>query len=289
MKTSYQPTYSRLDCLYRSDSTDKSAVVFLHGFPDSPLMYADYTKEAERQQPWLHGRTIYTYSFPNRHDNPHFPPLSALAKGVMEQEFDHTMDELASNSPTGKLIFVCHDWGATHTWRWARSRKNPPIEKMVALSVGSSFRYDVLEHGFGAFTWLYGIWFGSCFYLPFLRKPVAKSIPKFAGYRSETAMELWKDSYHYWDRPILLVTILLQALFFLFYRREYLDFPFPVLYMRTPRDRIASTKAFERTLRNRPDCRIVLFDQYNHWFPEQHSDEVLRQIRDFFAAGKSSK
>ena len=53
---------------------------------------------------------------------------------------------------------------------------------------------------------------------------MATLIVRFAGYRSETAMDLWQDAYHYWDRPSLLLTILPQALFFLFYRREYLDY-----------------------------------------------------------------
>lgn len=273
--------YAKLTCVYDAGETDKSPVVFVHGFPDSPKMFAAYYTEAERDQPWLKGRSIYTYAFPNRHDNPNFPPLTELMNGVMVREFDATMDALAQKSPTGLLRFIVHDWGATHTWRWARSRKNPPIEKMVALSVGSSFRYDVFEHGLNAFTWLYGIWFGSAWYVPFLRKLVAKSIEGAAGYRSETAMELWQDAYHYWDRPSLVLTILPQALLFLFYKSEYLDFAFPVLYMRTKLDVIASTAAFERIIKSRSDCRLVIYDQYNHWFPEQHSDVVLPEVRAF--------
>jgi pimeloyl-ACP methyl ester carboxylesterase len=273
--------YAKLTCVYDAGKTDKSPVVFVHGFPDSPKMFAAYYAEAERSQPWLKGCSIYTYVFPNRHDNPNFPPLTELMNGVMVREFDATLDALALKSPSGKLMFIVHDWGATHTWRWARGRKNPPIEKMVALSVGSSFRYDVFEHGLNAFTWLYGIWFGSAWYIPFLRKLVAKSIVDAAGYRSETAMELWQDAYHYWDRPSLFLTILLQALFFLFYKPEYLDFPFPVLYIRTKLDRIASTAAFEQKIKSRPDCRLVIYEQYNHWFPEQHSDVVLPEVRAF--------
>jgi pimeloyl-ACP methyl ester carboxylesterase len=273
--------YAKLTCLQSLENTQKSPVVFVHGFPDSPAMFAAYHTASERTQPWLSGRGIYAYAFPNRHDNPNFPPLSELASGVMAREFDATLDDLARQSPTGKLILVAHDWGATHTWRWARARKDPPIEKMVALSVGSSFRYDIFEHGLNAFTWMYGLWFGSAWYVPFLRKAVAKSIVSAAGYRSDTAMDLWRDAYHYWDRPSLLATILLQSLVFLFYQSEYLNFPFPVLYLRTKVDRIASTSAFERTLRSRSDCRIVIYDQYNHWFPEQHSDVVLTEVRAF--------
>jgi len=273
--------YAKLMCLHREDSTNKSPVVFVHGFPDSPGMFAAYYALEEREQPWLKGRSIYCYAFPNRHDNPDFPPLWQLAKGVMAREFDQAMNELSLQSPTGKLIFLSHDWGATHTWRWARKQKNPPIEKLVAFSVGSSFRYDIFEHGLNAFTWLYGLWFLSLNYLPFLRKTVSWSIVNGAGYRSDTAAGLWKDTYHYWDRPRLLLTILPQVFFGLFYQPEYLDFSFPVLYMRSPKDRIASTAAFERLVRSRPDCRFVLYAEYNHWFPEQNSDVVLPEVRTF--------
>lgn len=273
--------YALLTCLHDASPTFLSPVVFVHGFPDSPGMFSAYHTAAEREQPWLKGRSIYTYAFPNRHDNLNFPSLTALAGGIMAREFDQTFDELARQSPTGKLRIIAHDWGATHTWRWARSRKEPPIEKLVALSVGSSFRYDVFEHGLNAFTWLYGIWFGSAWYLPILRRAVAQSIVKGAGYRSVTADELWRDAYHYWDRPSLLLTILPQALFFLFHKPEYLDFPFPVLYLRTKLDRIASTTAFEKRMKERPDCRMVIYPEYNHWFPEQHSDVVLEEVRRF--------
>ena len=275
------PMHARINHIHFVEDSQKSPVVFVHGFPDSPAMFAAYHTEAERRQAWLQGRSIYAYAFPNRHDNPNFPSLGELAGGVMDREFNALMDELARNSPTGKLVIVAHDWGATHTWRWAREKKHPPIEKLIALSVGSSFRYDVFEHGLNAFTWLYGLWFCAAWYLPFLRKTVAASIVSRAGYHSETAHELWKDAYHYWDRPSLLITIFLQALFFLFYKPEYLDFDFPILYMRTKLDRIASTVRFEQALRSRPDARFVLFEQFNHWFPEQHSDLVLAEIRSF--------
>ena len=276
--------YAKLTCLHQADGTGKSPVIFVHGFPDSPAMFAAYYSESEREQPWLAGRSIYCYAFPNRHDNPNFPPLGELAKGVMSREFDQTMNNLALESPTGKLIFLSHDWGASHTWRWARGQKNPPIEKMVAFSVGSSNRFDVFEHGLNAFTWLYGLWFCAPYYFPFLRKAVAWSIVSAAGYRSETAAGLWKDTYHYWDRPRLLLTILPQALLGLFYKPEYLDFSFPVLYLRTPLDRIASTAAFERLIQSRPDCRMVLYPAFNHWFPEQHSEIVLPEVRTFVVA-----
>lgn len=275
--------YAKLTCIHRVPNPVKSPVVFIRGFPDSPQMFAAYYSDSEREQSWLQGRSVYTYAFPNRHDNPNFPSFSELVRGNIAHEFDETMDELVQKSPTGKLIFISHDWGATHTWRWARGRRNPSIEKMVALSVGSSFRFDIFEHGLNAFSWLYGLWFCMAWYVPFLSKPVANSIVKMAGYRSDTASDLWQDAYHYWDRPSLIFTILFQAFFFLFYKPEYLDFPFPVLYMRTRQDRIASTAAFERELRSRSDCRLIIFEQYNHWFPEQHSDVVLPEVRSFLS------
>lgn len=274
-------TYSKLNCLHQEKRSLKSPVVFVHGFPDSPHMFADYFSASERAQPWLAGRSIYTFAFPNRHDNPNFPPLLALMRGVIPAEFDALLSELARESPTGKLMLVAHDWGATHSWRWARTQKQPAIEKMVALSVGSSFRYDIFEHGTSAFVWMYGLWFSAAWYLPFLRKLVVDSIVKQAGYRSETAADLWKDAYHYWDRPSLFLTILFQSIFFLFYKPEYLNFPFPVVYMRTSQDRIASTAAFENHLRSRADCRIRILEDLNHWFPEQHSEVVLAEIRTF--------
>ncbi len=66
-------------------------------------------------------------------------------------------------------------------------------------------------------------------------------------------------------------------------REEYLDFYFPVLYVRCGQDRIASTSAFEQRLRERADCRIVVLDEACHWFPEQDTDLVLRHLRVFLA------
>lgn len=275
--------YAKVNCLFDAGAIRLSPIVFVHGFPDSPAMFSAYYTEQERMQPWLQGRSLFTYSFPNRHDNPHFPSLSELRRGILAQEFDQNLDELARRSPTGKLRIIAHDWGATHTWRWARARRSAPIEKLAAFSVGSSFRYDIYEHGLNAFSWLYGLWFGSAWYLPFLRRLVAQSIVQAAGYRSASASDLWQDAYHYWDRPSLLFTILPQALFGLFYTPEYLDFTFPVLYLRTPLDRIASTAAFEQQLREQSDCRLIIYKQFNHWFPEQHSEIVLPEVRRFFA------
>jgi len=44
--------YAKLTHLHQTDGTDKSPVVFVRGFPDSPAMFAAYYAEAEHEQPW---------------------------------------------------------------------------------------------------------------------------------------------------------------------------------------------------------------------------------------------
>lgn len=275
--------YCRLECVHLEPAAARSPLVFIHGFPDSPRMFADYLTPAEREQPWQRGRSLYTLAFPNRHTLPQVPPLSALRQDVLGQEFAELLDGLSRQSPTGRITVVAHDWGATRTWAYARSRPAPPIEKFVALSVGSSFRFDFGEHGWRAVTWLYGVWFGLAWYVPALRRLVTGTITRYAGYQSATAAELWRDAYHYWDRPAWLFAMPLYALGLRGRQPEYVDFPFPVLYLRSPLDRIASTAAFERTLQARSDCRLVLLPDVNHWFPEQHSARVLAEIRPFLS------
>ena len=264
----------------------KSPLLFIHGFPDSPLMWRDYLTPAEREQPWLAGRSIYTLAFPNRHTNPDATPSwLALASGGLYQEFDAHMATLIANSPTGKVSLVAHDWGATFSWRFIR-RNHPAsgIDRMASLSVGSSFRYDVFEHGLGAATWMYAFLFGLPYYVPndAVRRGVAGMIVKYAGYRSDTASELYRDCYHYWHGlfwPVKLPFFMLGA----GYRRPYTGFDFPVLYMRSALDRIASTQAFEDEVRRRPDCRFVELPEANHWFPEQQSELVIAELRRFLA------
>jgi pimeloyl-ACP methyl ester carboxylesterase len=67
------------------------------------------------------------------------------------------------------------------------------------------------------------------------------------------------------------------------YRPPYTGFDFPVLYMRSALDRIASTQAFEDEVKRRPDCRFVELTEANHWFPEQHSDLVIAELRRFLS------
>lgn len=277
--------YCRLECLYAPPRAERSPLLFVHGFPDSPRMWAGYVTAAELQQPWLNGRAVYTFAFPNRHTRPQpIPSWRALRRGVLDDEFAAALAEIVTHSPTGKLIPIAHDLGATITWRTARRRKGAPFEKLVSLSVGSSFRYDIWEHGLNAFTWLYQV----IYILPYtlrlraLQKLLAYLLVNVAGYKSPTADEVWRDVYHYWEGwlwPLRLPFYLLGAA----YEPAFLDFDFPVLFMRSPIDRIASTRAFEAELQRRADCRFIELQGVNHWFPEQQPELVLAELRRFLA------
>lgn len=278
--------YCVLELIYQPEKASRSPVVFLHGFPDSPRMWRDYVTEAERKRPWLQGRAIYTLAFPNRQTRPApIPSWAEMRRGVLDKELATAFATVAAQSPTGKFIPIAHNLGATYTWRYAHAQADPPIEKMVALSVASSFRYDVWEHGLNALTWLYQI----PYILPYtfrirpLQQFLGTLLTRYAGYRSDSAGEAWRDTYHYldgWFWPIKLPFTFLG----LWGRMpDYLDFSFPVLFMRSQIDRIASTKAFEAELQRRPDCQVHLLPGVNHWFPEQHSDLVLAQLRSFLA------
>lgn len=278
--------YCHLEKVVQPAENGRSPVVFIHGFPDSPLMWRDYWTAEERERPWLAGRAIYALAFPNRHTRPApIPTWRVLRQGVLDEEVADAFAQVAAASPTGQLIPIAHNLGATYTWRYVRGQLNPPVEKLVALSVASSFRYDLGEHGLNALTWLYQI----PYILPYtvrirpLQNLLGYLLTRFAGYRSETANEAWRDTYHYldgWFWPIKL-----PFFFFGILGRTpvYLDFTFPVLFMRSHMDRIASTKAFEAELQRRPDCKYVFLPGVKHWFPAQQSELVLAQLRDFLA------
>lgn len=278
--------YCHLEKAYQPPENGRSPVVFIHGFPDSPLMWRDYWTEEERERPWLAGRAIYTLAFPNRQTRPApIPTWRELRQGVLDEEVADAFAQVAATSPTGQLIPIVHNLGATYTWRYIRTHGDPPVEKLVSLSVASSFRYDVWEHGLNALTWLYQI----PYILPYtvrirpLQNLLGNLLTRFAGYRSETANEAWRDTYHYldgWFWPIKLPFFLLGILG---REPEFLAFPFPVLFMRSKIDRIASTQAFEAELQRRPDSQFHLLPGVTHWFPEQRSDLVLAQLRQFLA------
>ena len=64
------------------------------------------------------------------------------------------LDGACAVSPTGKVVVVCHDWGATYSWKWIMKNQEK-VSAVIAFSVGNEFRYDVLEHGPGALIWGY--------------------------------------------------------------------------------------------------------------------------------------
>lgn len=272
--------YTKLECLCAEGN--RSPVVFIHGFPDSPLMFQRYYAPEERDQAWLQGRPIYTVAFPNRFTNPNYPPLSALISEVLQKEVEALLSQLIAASPTGQIVPVVHDWGATCTWKFIRKHDGAGIEKIVAFSVASSFRYDIWEHGFRALAWTYSLLFGSAWYIriPAYQRFVTGLITRAAGYHSDQDATLWKDCFHYWyGLPRLLIVPF--DLIGLRYRPAYTDFKFPVLFIRSPLDRMPSTAAFEKALKSRPDCRFVVYEDANHWFPEQHAERVLKEVRAF--------
>lgn len=276
--------YCRLECVQEAGT--RSPVVFIHGFPDSPLMFTEYMTADEQGQPWLRDRQIYTIAFPNRFTNPAYPSLGALVREPLQPEVDALLSDRIAASPTGKIIIVAHDWGATCTWKFVRTHPDlrGGIEALVALSVASSFRYDVWEHGLRAIGWAYSALFGLPYYVrvPAVQRFVARMIVERGGYQSDQNDTLHMDTYHYWYgvlRPFLLPFDLIG----LRARPAFLDFAFPVLYIRSPIDRLPSTAAFERAMAGRPNCRMVVLEGVNHWFPEQHPQRVLGEIRAFFS------
>lgn len=262
----------------------RSPLLFLHGFPDSPEMWSAYLAAARAGAEWANGRSLYTLAFPNRQTRPApIPSWRELRRGVLADEVAEAIALLATESPTGKIIPIGHDLGATHLWQYVRNRGGQvPFEKLVALSVGSSFRYDLWEHGLNAFTWLYQIPYilPYTLRLPALQKLLAYLLVNIAGYRSERSADVWRDTYHYWDGWLWLLRLpfyLLGAA----YQPAFLNFDFPVLYMRSKIDRIATTRAFETAVKTRPECRYALLDGVNHWFPEQNFQLVLAELATF--------
>ncbi|MBK8987552.1 MAG: alpha/beta hydrolase [Chloroflexi bacterium] len=276
--------YCHLECLFRPEQETRSPVVFVHGFPDSPEMWRAYTAPAERERPWLAGRAIYTFAFPNRQTRPEpIPSWRDVRRGVLDDELAAAFTEVITSSPTGQIIPIVHDLGATATWRYARRRRGQvAFEKLVSFSVGAWLRYDLAEHGLRAFTWLYQVIYIAPYTtrLRPLQNLLAFLLTRAAGYQSDSAAEVWRDTYHYWEGwlwPLRLPFYLLGA----GWERPFLNFPFPVLFMRSQIDRIATTEAFEVELQRRPDCRCIVLPDVTHWFPEQRPELVLPELRAF--------
>lgn len=233
----------------------RSPLVFIHGFPDSPAMFMAYTGAAEADQPWRQGRACYAVEFPNRHHWRVQPPWWALATGALTRDFEAALRAVIARSPTGRIIVIAHDWGATYTWALVRRHPALPIERMVSLSVGASFRYDLAEHGARAVNWLYALVFAIPYYVPApaVRRAVAALIVHAAGYHSPTAPELYHDCYHYWAGPFQALAWPWRALG-LGARPPFTEFSFPVLFVRAPPDRLAPPRPLKRRW---PSARIA--------------------------------
>lgn len=288
--------YCRLHKLYSAHGS-RSPAVFLHGWPDSPEMFKAYVTPEERAKPWLSGRDIYTIAFPNRRTNPVIPPLRVLLQGQLlhggglQREINALLDAISNESPTMKIVLIAHDWGATCAWSWIRQRRqqskssnvNIPVEAFVSLSVGSSFRYDVLEHGLNALQWGYSAVLALGYYVPhrLVGRLIGTMVRDGAGHQAEDIDQVFQDNWHYFYGPGELVVLPLKLIGFR-YSPGFTDFSFPVLYIRSPQDRIATTAAFEAHLRERGDCvTVILADNTTHWFPEQQPQLVLEYIRNF--------
>ncbi|OAN47243.1 hypothetical protein A6A03_00415 [Chloroflexus islandicus] len=270
----------QLKWIHHEPASRRSPLLLLHGFPDSEHMYDAYVTPAERQQDWLRERNIYAIALPNRRTNPNWPSLHDLRHERLAREVAALIDVVIAASPTGKVVIMAHDWGATFTWAHVRQQPDLPIERMVALSVGSSFRYDWGEHGVRALWWLYSILFGLPYYLPIARFFTAAMLMA-GGYRAPDAHNAAYDSYHYWHWPLTLVQTPWRLVGY-GQQPPFTDIRFPVLFIRSPLDRIASTAGFEQALRQRPDC-VVHLTGNPHWFPEQRPEEVLALVRTFLA------
>jgi pimeloyl-ACP methyl ester carboxylesterase len=277
--------YCQLETIREDASNTRSPIVFVHGFPDSPLMFEAFYNEDEQAQPWLQGRNIYTIAFPNRHTNRDFPSAIEMAQGVLQPEFAQLIEGRMAQSPTGKIIPIMHDWGSIYTWRFIRQSKTQGIQAIVAMSVGSSLRFDIWEHGIYALGWYYSVLFCLPYYirLGIFKRLLAYLVTSFAGYRSETAHELYLDAYHYWDGPIKLVIAPLQLVGLLNYKPSFVDWDFPVLFMRSEADRMASNRAFEAKVQAREDSHFRLFKRSHHWFMHHKEAEVRDEIRAFLA------
>jgi len=144
--------YCLLEPVFTPQNPTRSPILFLHGFPDSPEMWVAYVAAAREGAAWSNGRSLYTLAFPNRQTRPTpIPSWRELHRGVLADEVAEAIAQVATESPTGKIIPIGHDLGATHFWQYVRRRDGRvPFEKLVALSVGSSFRYDIWEHGLNA-------------------------------------------------------------------------------------------------------------------------------------------
>jgi pimeloyl-ACP methyl ester carboxylesterase len=282
--------YVQVTSIRKKARTQQSSVVFLHGFPDSPDMFKTYYSPLETKESWLKDRSLYAIALPNRQTNPTVPSLTDLMADTLYKEFAIQMNVLLKNSPSGKLILIAHDWGAAYAWRYIKDKGDSCIERMVAMSVGPSPRFDIWEHGFRALGWSYRFMLSLPYYVPASSRPVGWALTRFAGYKGSDLQRLSKDCYHYWDGVAWPFLAPLTLLGLLQKRPERLHFSFPILFIRSPVDRLVSTEGFETMLAKRPDCRLIILSRdFNHWFPAQHSELVLKELRTFLAPAVATK
>lgn len=123
------------------------------------------------------------------------PTLFELSSGLLQRHFNAAIFEVIDKSPTGKVVLVAHDWGATYTWQFLKDYVKEHhsiasvVEFYVALSVGSTLRYDVWEHGWRAFLWLYSSLFCLPFYFPNVdafKRVLWTTLTLFAGYKAKS-------------------------------------------------------------------------------------------------------
>lgn len=304
-------TLVSLEKIYVDKDNIRSPVIFIHGFPDSNKIFAKYHTKEERQNDWLKKRNIYGITFTNRHNKtnqnaPNNETDNSIAKelkikivinmpptfyelytGLHHRHYGACLLDVINSSPTGKVVIVAHDWGATYTWNFLKEYDDVAtecIEYFVSLSVGSSFRYDIWEHGFKAFLWLYNVLFCLPYYFyvfSFFKNILYFLLTTFAGYKHETAPNE-QDCWHYWFAPFRMLKLPFLWLGF-WAEKEFLNFTFPVLFIRSKVDSLASTKKFEKKLTwNVHNCSIFVEDfKSQHFFPEPESKYVISKIRDF--------
>lgn len=276
------PRYVHLLTIQKRARSQRSPVVFIHGFPDSPEIFRDYHHPTEQKESWLKGRNIFAIAFPNRLTHPVVPTLKDLWQDVLFKEFAAHLQTLVRESPTGKIAVVAHDWGAAYTWRFVRELGGEGIDRMLALSVAATPQFDIWEHGVRALSLSYRSLLSLPYYIPATSEPVAWLLSRLAGYSGPDWKNLSKDCYHYWADIVWPLKAPFVLLGLLDRPGEELDFKFPVVFLRSSIDRLWSTEAFEQKLLQRRDCKLVILKKAQHWFPEHQSRLVIKELRTFF-------
>jgi len=282
--------FVKTTCVHNSDAhCSKSPILFLHGAPDSPAIWEAYIQDTKS---WAQNRQIFTLETPNSVSNPVEPPsLKELFGGAIYDEIAASILSRIIESPSGKVVIVAHDFGATYAWNFVRNNisiANQHIEQMVSFSVGSSFRYDVWEHGPNALTWCYAILPALVFFCPFFPlKYLFWWIWRSIGFPGDyLPSEI--DLHPYWYAPFFVFRMLFDFFFGMLHTGlGFVDFKFPVFFLRSRIDSIASNDRFEKLLERRGDCKLkILPFSATHWFLFHHSDVIMPEFRAFLRKRK---